>query len=206
MRRKQYPIQVWFLDADLHKSAQLLSDKMLVKTMYGCMQALVASYFYFIGIRSNTFYKHYFDKSHKKETLEKFFPMWPLKKTPSFNQYSSKISKWCRKCKEHFDYLTQYLSILNEEYEYRMQKQHETYRFVEWLQVDALQLKIPYAHLSKIVIEWKSLNPRYRSKDIIAGYRKQYKSVLSNYDIKVDDFTRRDIPEWLLAKSSEWLK
>jgi hypothetical protein len=62
---KRYPIQIFFLSEDLVESATWLSNKYLIKTITGCMQALVATRFYFIGIRSAKFYRYYFDKIRK---------------------------------------------------------------------------------------------------------------------------------------------
>lgn len=55
-----------------------------MKSISGCMQALIATRFYFIGIRSKKFWSYFFDKVRKDETMDKFFPLWPLKQTPKF--------------------------------------------------------------------------------------------------------------------------
>ncbi len=88
------------------------------------MQALICTRFYFIGLRNKKFYKYYFDKERKEETMERFFPLWPLKQSPKFMQYTSKESKWTRKCKEHYDYIKQYLDILLEAQEKKELKAH----------------------------------------------------------------------------------
>lgn len=206
---KRYPIQIFFLSEDLVESATWLSNKYLIKSITGCMQALVATRFYFVGIRSAKFYKYYFDKCRKQETLDTFFPLWPLKQKPPFNNYSSKTSKWCRMCKEHYEYVKSYLQILLDEYTYRFNKEHGLTRFLEWENLDAPQLKIPEGHLKKIQIPWKNLNPKFRDKNIQLGYRKQYTAILNNYDIKIDDFTKRDIPVFLITdnvQKNKWLE
>lgn len=206
MHYKSYPVQIWFLSDNLQQSAEWLSNKQLVKTINGCMNILNSARFYFIGIRSFTFYKYYFDKERKDETLNRFFPLWPLKQKPLFNQYKSKTSKWCRMCKEHYDYVKSYLDILLDEYEFRYQKEHGLKKFSEWLDVDAPQLQIPEGHISKIVVPWKILNPKFRCKDICEGYRRQYAAMLQNDGVKIDDFKNRDIPEFLLSKDSKWME
>lgn len=199
MFKKQYPIQIWFLDADLQKSASYLTNKLLCKTINGCVQALLAARFYYIGIRSPKFYKYYFDKDRKIETLDRFFPCWPLKTKPMYNQYNSKTSKWARKCLEHYNYIKTYLDILLNEYSYRYKTSHKMVVFLNWLECDAPTLNIPLAKLSKITLPWKNLNPKYRRKNIIDGYILQYKSVIDNYGgVKIDDFKNRDIPEFLI--------
>ena len=206
MKARRYPIQIWFLSEDLSESARWLSNKTLAKSITGCMTALVATRFYFIGIRTAKFYKHFFDDKNRAETMDKFFPLWPLRQKPPFNQYKSKVSKWCRQCSEHYDYIKTYLDILLQEYEYRYKKMHGLEKFLDWLECDAPQLNIPKGNISKIVIPWKVLNPKYRRRDICLGYRLQYKAFLENDGIKVQDFKNRDIPEFLLQKNSQWLE
>ena len=206
MKYKAYPIQIWFLDDDFAKSAQMLNNKHLNKTIDGCYKALVSAYFYAYGIRSKKFYKHYFSKELKQESLDRFFPCWPLKQLPSYAAYNTRTSKWCRKCKEHMDYVTAYMEALCSEYEYRTGKVHSLAKFLEWMLVDAPKIKVPIGNLKNIVLEWKVLAPKNRRKCILEGYRLQYKHVLQNDGIKVSDFTKRDIPEWLLEKDSKWLE
>ena len=98
------------------------------------------------------------------------------------------------------------MSALLDEYEYRTGKVHGMSKFAEWLEFDAPKLHIPKGNLKKLVLEWRVLNPKFRRKDIIEGFRLQYKSVLGNDSLKIDDFTKRDVPEWLMEKQpSEWL-
>lgn len=205
MKIRRYPIQIWFLSENLKQSAEWLSNKQLIKTITGCMHALNATRFYFIGIRTPKFYKYYFDKEHKQETLNRFFPHWPLKQKPLFNQYKSKTSKWTRMCNEHYEYIKNYLQILLDEYLYRYQKPHNLVKFLDWLNFDAPKLNIPLGHIKKIIIPWKNLNPKFRRKDIYSGYRLQYKKLLENDGIKIDDFKNRDMPEFLIQKNSQWL-
>lgn len=113
---KTYPIQIWFLDDDLRKSAEYQTNKSLLKSIDGCFQALVAARLYFIGIRSKIFFKHYFSTEKVHETMDRFFPLWPLKRRPSFQNYSSKTSKWTRMCLEHYSYVKLYLRFLLDEY------------------------------------------------------------------------------------------
>ena len=98
------------------------------------------------------------------------------------------------------------MNALLDEYEYRTGKAHGMSKFVEWLDFDAPLIAIPEGKLKKITLEWKVLNPKFRRKDIIEGFRLQYKSVIGNDNLKVDDFTKRDVPEWLMEKQvSKWL-
>lgn len=183
-----------------------LTDKQLSKSISGCMQALLAVRFYFIGIRSKKFYDYYFSKEKKQLTLEQFFPLWPFKTKPSFLQYTSRLGKWCRMCQEHYEFMKKCMDSLLTEYEFRNGKPHALDKFLEWTEYDAPKLKIPAGNIKKIVVPWKVLNPKYRRKDIYEGYRLQYKAFLENDGIKVDDFKKRDIPEFLVQKNSQWLE
>lgn len=205
MKFKTYPVQIWFLDNDLELSAQYLNNKLLNKSINGCFQALVCTYFYYFGIRNRTIYKYYFDKLRKHETMDKYFPLWPLKIQPKHQAYGTRQSKWCRKCNEHFQFVRNYMKVLCAEYEYRTGKMHGMQKFIEWMEFDARQLAIPNANIKKITLEWKVLNPKWRRKDIIQGYRLQYKALLQNDGIDMKDFTKRDIPEWLVSKENKWL-
>lgn len=206
MRKKQYTIQIWFLSDNLQESAEWLSNKYLNKSIVNCMNIILAVRFYFIGIRSAKFYKYYFSAEKKDQTFDSFFPNWPLRQKPSFSCYKSKVSKWCRKCNEHYEYVVNYLNILLSEYFYRYSKHHNIEKFMNWLISDAPRLNIPNGNLKKIILPWKCLNPLYRNIDICKGYRDQYKALLKNYGIKVSDFKNRDIPEFLIDMPGKFME
>lgn len=207
---KLYPIQIWFLDDDLQKSAEYQTNKTLMKSIDGCYQALVAARLYFIGIRSKTFFKHYFSKVCLKETMDRFFPLWPLKRLPSFQNYSSKTSKWTRMCLEHYEYVRMYLRDLLDEYQFRFKKEHGLAKFLEWMSTDAPPLEIPEAHLTKISIPWKCLNPKWRRKILVDGYRQQFVHSFEDDDaFKAYQGSCRDIPDFVdkhfMLSQEQWL-
>ena len=199
---KTYPIQIWFLDEDLDKSAQALANKQLNSTINGCIQAMVNTRLWCAGIRSIKFYKHYFSKDLEFETLDRLFPCWPLQQLPRFLKYSSVESKWTRKCKNHYDYVKMYLNSLINEFEYRFKKECDRSQFLEWENVDAPEIKLKEIKLSKIVLPWKNINIKYRSKDIIQAYRKQYKHIIG-HPIAAYSNVSRNIPEWLIDDNYE---
>lgn len=198
MHNKSYPIQIWFLDDDLHLSAQYQTNKSLVKSISGCMQALITARFYFIGIRNIKLYKYVFDEMHVEDTMSHFFPLWPLKQKPSFSKYASKESKWTRKCKEHYDYVKRYLQILLDEYAYRFKKEHILVKFAEWLELDAPKLSIPEARLQKVTLPWKNIDKKFRRKNVVDGYRLQLMNTLEQDPTAVFMKTRRDIPRFVV--------
>lgn len=198
MSNKNYPIQIWFLDNDLIKSAEYQTNKSLVQSISGCMKALLAARFYFIGVHNKKIYNYMFDDVHYADTMEKYFPLWPLKQKPRFLQYTTKESKWTRKCKEHYDYIKQYFDILLDEYLYRFGKEHGLAKLSEWLDFDAPKLNIPAAHTTSILLPWKNIDKKYRRKDIIEGYRLQ---LMNSLDAKPDIVfmkTKRDVPDFVI--------
>lgn len=207
---KTYPIQIWFLDDDLQRSAEFQTNKTLLKSIDGCFQALVCARLYFIGIRTKTFYKHYFSKENSLETKERFFPCWPLKKNPSFQAYTSKTSKWTRMCLEHYEYVRHYLRALLDEYQFRFNKDHGLSKFLDWLDFDAPSLDIPRANLKAVSIPWKCLNPRWRRKTLVDGYRLQFVHSFEDDDpFKAYAGSCRDIPDFVSKHfklgASQWM-
>ena len=195
--KKAYPIQIYFLDNNLELSAQYQTNKSLSKSINGCIQALLATRFYFIGIRNKKYYKYYFDKLRYDETMDRFFPLWPIKQKPSFIQYMSKESKWTRKCAEHYNFIKNYLDILFCEYLYRFGKDHKSHKIIEWLDFDAPKINIPCANLKQITLPWKVINIRCRRKNIIDGYRLQFMKTLDGNPMEAYLKTKRDIPEFV---------
>lgn len=175
-----------------------MNNKYLKSTIDGCIQAIVNARLWCAGIRTPKFYKYYFGRDKIVETLDRLFPCWPLKRLPSFLKFISKESKWTRMCKNHYDYVLRYLDVLFNEYAYRFKQEHENAAFSEWELVDAPKISLKEANISKIVLPWKNINPKYRSKDIIESYRRQYKSVIG-HPIEAYMDTPRDIPEWIAA-------
>ena len=199
MKHKKFPIHIWFLDADLQKSASFLTKKTLIKSIDGCIGSIISTYFYFIGIRSKKFYDYYFSKERENETLERFFPNWPLDKKPSFSAYGYKESKWCRQCHENYDYIISYLANLFLEYEYRNYHQHLNAKILDWLSFDMPQFDFPYVGIDNVVLPWKALDVKYRLPNILNGYRKKFIDSFEEDDpFKEYSGVPRDIPDFVL--------
>lgn len=198
MSKKTYPIQIWFLDNDLYKSAKYQTNSTLTKSISGCMQSLINVVFYFSGIRSHKIYKHFFSHDIRKESMDKYFPLWPLQQKPFFRQYLTRESKWCRKCFEHVEYTKKYMRILLDEYEYRFNRQHKLINFLEWFENDMPQLSIPYANIETIIIPWKNLDPKYRRKNIVRGYQLMFMSKFTKHPLDEFARTKRDVPDFVI--------
>ena len=206
MKVKKWPIYIWFLDNDLQKSATYLTDKALLRSIDGCIGALLSTIFYFIGIRSKKFYDYFFSKDNVDATMERFFVDWPFKKKPSFSSYGRKESKWCRACHENFDYCKGYLDILLTEAEYRYCKDSDKRSFLDWIQFDIPKFDFPYANLKNIILPWKVIDPKFRRIDIIEGYRLQFIDSFEDGDaFKAYGSCKRDIPTFVLEHTNAQL-
>lgn len=199
MKHKKWPIYIWFLDNDLRKSAEFLTDKALLRSIDSCIGILMSTYFYMIGIRSKKIYDYFFSKERIDETMSRFFPSWPFKKKPSFNAYSRKESKWCRMCYENWSYAREYLSILLDETAYRNGSESEKAAFLNWLDYGMPSIDLPRVHLDKVYLPWKVVDPKFRRVDVIEGYRLQFMSTFEDNDpFKAYGSCKRDIPEFVL--------
>ena len=200
MKFKKYPIQIWFLSENLQESATFLTNEYLTKSIVGCINSLITARFYFIGIRNKKFYQYYFDKSRRRETIEKWFPGWPIKSNPPFQSYTSRTSKWCRQCKEHYIYIQTYLDILLLEHNSRNISNKSYQLIADWIKFDAPDIPIPEAHLTKINVPWKVLNPKFRRKIIIDGYRLQYLSLFESFNDILDKYgkSKINVPDFIL--------
>ena len=196
---KKWPIYIWFLDKDLVKSAEYLTDKALLRSIDGCVGAIMSTIFYFIGIRSKKFYDYFFSKEQIDETMDRFFKNWPMKKKPSFNAYGRKESKWCRSCHENYDYCINYLKTLIDESAYRNILNNDHQAFLDWLDFDSLKIDFPYAKIEDVVLPWKCIDPKFRRINIIDGYRLQFIDSFEDGDMfKAYENCKRDIPIFVL--------
>lgn len=200
MKHKTWPIHIWFLDNDLQKSASYLTDKALLKSIDGCIGALLSTYFYVIGIRSKKFYDWFFAKERLQETMDRFFPQWPSKKKPSFAAYGRKESKWCKMCLENYEYVNQYLHVLLDEQEWRDGSIVESSCIADWIDIDMPSINLAKAGLNEVYLPWKVIEPKFRRVNVVDGYRLQFMSTFENNDpFKVYGSCKRDIPEFVLS-------
>lgn len=203
MKHKKWPIYIWFLDEDLQKSAQCLTDKALLRSIDGCIGALVSTVFYFVGIRSKKFYDYFFGKEHVAETMDRFFQSWPWKKKPSFSAYGRKESKWCRACHENCDYCLSYLEALVEEASWRSCGDASGYEMLLWAKDKISSLDFPYANIKNVTLPWKCVDPKFRRVDIVQGYRLQFIDSFEDGDVfKAYGSCKRDIPVFALEHSN----
>jgi hypothetical protein len=197
-----HPI-ILFLDEDLQKSAQFLTNRFLSLNIKNCCQVLVCSLLYNVGIRSKRFCDYYFCNDRKEESIRKFFPTWPLKKPPSFVSYNSQEAKWCRKCQNHFEVILNYFEFLLDEYGFRYGHDHELYDMLYFMKIAPMDcsirtgVRLVYVQNLKIVLPWKNLPIRFRKRDIIEGYRNYYCTQIVDPMLDYEN-SKRDIPDFIL--------
>lgn len=190
--------QVWFIDEDPTKAAESMVDEALEKTITGAQAALVGARMYFAGARSKKLYSALFSRDRKDETMERHFPGWPYRSLPQFKFYDTRISKWCRKRKEHHDAVRAYLAAALDEWEFRRGRRHKAAMFLDWLDSDAPALPLPSV-AGPVVFPWKALKLKYRRKDVVEGYRLQYVSAFCWPDpLTAYAGVDRDVPEFVL--------
>ena len=200
MKYRQSNVLIWFLDADLQKSAEYLCDVALDKTVEGCFCALSCAILYFAGIRTKKVHEYLFAKERKAETVDRLFQGWPFVSPPQMKYWTSRACRWARQCGEYFDYAKRYFDILLQEYEYRRRRRHRRAALSEWIDCD-MRTKIPAAGVKTVALPWKSLKQKFRRRDVIEGYRLQYDDTFVMGDpVQAYLTSARDIPEFLSRK------
>ena len=199
MSKKRHIVHIWFLDENLQASAQMLDDKSLNKTIDGCIGAIVSTCLHLVGIRSKKMHSFMFSKENMQLTLAEKFSGWPLSNVPRFNAYSWHESRWCRMCHENYDCIVSYLHALLDEYAYRYSSKHKVDALAQWASTNNIISSFPYAQISSITLPWKSIEPRFRSSNIIEGYRNQYCSQIEDGDpFLAYSRCKRDIPDFVV--------
>ena len=197
---------VLFLDKDVSKSARCLTNFHLEHGIRNSIQVLLCSIYYLIGFRNRTIFKHYVSKDRWDETRFKYFPQYPLNTMPKFSYYSSYESRWCRMCNDHYGYLSEYLGCMLEEHAFRYNSEHRMAEMHDFLRTLPFEIAVrrglklvSLKDKTRMQLPWKNLPVKFRKKDIIAGYRAYYRSIIPS---ALDAFigTKRDIPDFLLDR------
>lgn len=80
---------------------------------------------------------------------------------------------------------------------YRFGKDHELYDLLDFYKTMAFNTKIPKANIRKIVLPYKNLPIRFRKRNLVEGYRKYYRSIMTDPMTEYVK-TKRDVPSFLL--------
>lgn len=204
----QVPLLI-FLDEDLRKSSQFLTNFHLEHGIRNAIQVLMCSAFYLVGIRNKTMFRHYVCKKRWDDTKFRNFPQYPLDSMPKFSYYNSQESRWCRKCSDHYRLISDYLGFMLDEHWFRYGHEHRLCEMHGFLRTFPMETFVRHGYSmpslkdkSKLQLPWKNLPVMFRKKDIISGYRKYYRSIIAS---PLDAFigTKRDVPEFLLDKTDQ---
>jgi len=192
-----------FLDDDLKKSSQYLTQFHLEHMIRNSCQILMCCLYYILGFRSKNRFKYYFSKDRWDETRFKYIPNYPFKNIPKYTFYTSEESKWCRKCSNHYRYILKYLGFMLEEFAWRNGKEHELSEMHPFLHSAPMEIAVRFGIVlpklkdkTKMQLPWKNIPLKFRKKDIIAGYRAYYKDIIGNLLFAFIG-TKRDVPEFL---------
>lgn len=195
---RQSGVLIWFLDEDLRKSAEYLTNAALCKTLEGCFSVAVTAMLHFAGVRSKKAYEYRFCRDRREETMERFFPGWPFRRLPQLKYYTNRTAKWARACREHFEYVMAYFDALEAEHELRFGRRHPLAGFSDWV-CSGAAVSIPAGGVKNVVLPWKSLKLKFRRKDIVEGYRLQYMDVFLWGDpVAAYASSDRDVPEFVI--------
>lgn len=94
-------------------------------------------------------------------------------------------------------YVERYLEACLDEWLYRRGREHGLAAFLDWHLSLAPQLKLPDAGLSKLVFPWKNLNPKFRRKDVVEGYRAAFCSQLQGDPLAAYADSKRNVPDFV---------
>ena len=196
-----------FLSENPSEAARFSDNRILCENLKRTPQILICVLLYVVGIRSKKIHKFLFSKERKGETLRRYFRNWPLKESPQFTLYSSPEARWARQCKNHYDYLVEFLDANLEEFFFRYGTDHPSSILADFLRGALYEIAftnyivLPEVKNLKLELPWKNLPLDCRRKNIVEGYRKWYKIGLGD-PILAYIGTKRDVPEFLLEKES----
>lgn len=198
---KRYDPLVWVLDMDTKKSAEMLDDYHLSKNIDHLVQIFVDIVYYVNGIRNKRMFNILFgQEKYRDGTILACFPFFDVPYFKfTFALYDHRVTKWTRKCKEHYEFFEDYLLDCLNEFEFRFKRQHGLFDIANYLLTNSALVKsyIPKGNIKEIQLEWKSISPRFRNKDILLSYQKFYAYKLGDPFVAYNKCIR-DIPEFLL--------
>lgn len=198
MRFNNYDPGFWLLDDDPDKSAQMLTNEYLEKSLKACMQCMLSAYFYRCGCRSSRAHAWLFSKERRKASMDEHFPGWPYRGVPGMTRYTSRQAKWTRKSAAHFFLVRNYLDALVREYEFRFGKPARESSFLEWSDANFSSLKLPPLRRGLIALEYKCLPPKYRLVNVLEGIRRYYANRIGD-PLTAYSGSKRPVPDFVMT-------
>lgn len=174
-RGRNFSPLVWVVDHDLKTSAQCLSHKYLEKTIsYLCDCLLMARIYTIKGVRTKRMMDYWTaDDARKFNFLEDVASGLSMIHFKLVSNFQNKVVKWTRKCLENYQYFHDYLALCLEEWDKRGYPEHVKQDLGDTLLSVSPPRRLLQSH-RPVVLEWKTLPPKYREKDVIMGMRRYY--------------------------------
>lgn len=171
---------VWVVDQDLKTSAQSLAKPYLERSISNMCAALLAARIYAIkGVRTKRILDYWMEDDRKFNFLEDIASGLSTVNFKIVLNFGNKVIKWTRKCQENYQYFKDYLALCLEEWDARGYAEHPRQDLADTLLSVPNPRRLPYSH-KPVVLEWKTLPPKYRQKDVIAGIRNYYCSKIED--------------------------
>lgn len=204
---KNFDPLIWFLYDDPEKSCQELSTQYLAKSIKHSIQVMISVHYYFAGIMNKKAFMYWLDSDPDRKT-QMTDKMFPGCQTMSVRKYSysfakHRVSKWARKCLEHYLLVERFLVAALAEWEFRYHHQFNMFDVADELLFCGPPSALKKANLKKIQVEWKSIPPKYRNKDIHLSYRKYFLRKLEKDGFNLTEANKfysynRDVPDFVL--------
>lgn len=176
-------MNIFALDSDPIKSAQMMVDKHVVKMILETAQLLSTAHRVLDGTE-------YIDKTKTGRNVRR----WRLPDDRETNLYAAThinhpSAVWCRASNNNYNWLyCHFLGLLNE-YTYRYEKVHKCTPMTFWLRNPPHNIRVFYKTpvTPAMPDEYKVPN------DSVASYRNYYRGAKQ----RMHKWTKREVPEWI---------
>lgn len=178
-------MNIFHLDNDPRKAAEMMCDKHVVKMIVEYAQLLSTAHRVLDG-------EEYYDKTANGRKIKRW-------RHPTLENYLYKASHvnhpsnvWVRESRANYFWLYQHYLALCKEYTHRYGKFHATDTKLSWT-----LLNIPKNAPDKELTRFAQAMPDYckNFKDPVEGYRRYY----INEKVGFAKWTKRDVPSWFLT-------
>ena len=176
-------MNIFALDSDPIKSAQMMVDKHVVKMILETAQLLSTAHRILDGTE-------YIDKSKTGRNVRR----WRLADEREHHLYSAThinhpSAVWCRATNNNYNWLYCHFVGLLSEYSYRYGKIHKCQSMVPWLMMPPKNIDVGY--LTPVT---PAMPDEYKvPHNSVASYRNYYRGAKQ----RMHKWTKREVPEWI---------
>jgi hypothetical protein len=125
------------------------------------------------GVHNKKMFDYWVAPARYAEFMEKVAPGLSSVKFKARVAFNNRVLKWTRKCRENYVYFRDYLMVCIEEWNIRGYGAHELEDLADTLASAAVPERLPSSN-RPVVLEWKTIPPKFRQKDIVMAYRRYY--------------------------------